>query len=206
MSASRTRPILRLRGALAAAILISLAGSCLERPVVESLEIRFAAGGGVEVAVETGLSREDDLLSNPRVAERIETAEREILAGLDAWSLRFADLEAERETLFQEREKKRLTRARRTAVLSDPESLRALFAGSDVSPVVATRDDVTEFALYPSGRPGATEAERQRLRVETDAWISALSDWLAATSDLYGYLDAHPDRARHVSAGTSGSS
>ncbi len=168
---------------------------CFERPISRDVEVRFPADGSAEISIETRLTAEDDLLKNPAVAERVEAETRELLDGRDPWSRQLAGLSAQREILVQEKAQGRLVRVRRTARLADPETLGEAFAASGVAASFERHDGVSEFALYASDHPLATEAERARFREAMGPWLDALSRWFTAASALWEYLDANPDRA-----------
>lgn len=183
---------------LALALLLS---GCFEEPVVERLTLRFGAGGGVTVEVETRLSVEELRKSDPSssLGRRLRETERALLAGDDDWSRRFAALSPERESYRWEKEDGLLARAERQAQIADPSRLERLFADTPVLAIYSAEEGRAELGLYPGGPGGrANRRELRRMEEGLEAWSETLAAYLEAAEELYRSLERSPERARPV--------
>jgi hypothetical protein len=184
------------RSAIVTAIAVAAcASSCFERPVTTDVEVRFPAGRAAEIAVETRLTSDSDLLKNPAVAERVDAEARDLLDRQDPWGRRLGRLSPDHELLLEEKREGRLVRVKRTVHLADPRALADAFSGTGVAAIFTSGDGIEEIGLYVSGAPPATEEERTQYRAQIGPWLEALSRYLAAADALYDHLDANPERA-----------
>ena len=169
---------------------------CLEPPVSESLDVRVLHDGASVVSIGVVLRNSSDYDKSPRVQQRLESVQRELEAGSDPWSLRLRGVEPERQRDVLDREEGRLRRVVRHALLREPIDLREFLRDTGIGVVYADGKDWAELTLTPGRSGRATSAQRQRLDVQLSEFCKNLASYAAATKELYGYLETHPDRAR----------
>jgi hypothetical protein len=163
---------------LAVLVLASLLVSCFEEPVVEQLELRFAAAGPVEVTAQVTL----------RVPQG-ETGHARLLA-------RLAALEAIREGQSWQREAGRLQWFRQWATAEDPARLSDFFADTPVQVFFQRGESTAEIALVPGSGSRATAEERKRVLDAISPWGDAVAAYEQAAFAVWGHLEAHPGRRR----------
>lgn len=173
-----------------------LLAGCLEPPVSESLEVRVLQHGASVVSIGVVLRNPSDYDKSPRVQQRLESVARELEAGSDPWSSRLRSVEPERQRDVVDREEGRLRRVVRNALLKEPADLREFFRDTGIGVVYADGEGWAELTLTPGRSARATAAQRQRLNVDLSDFCKNLATYAAATKELYGYLETHPDRAR----------
>jgi hypothetical protein len=180
-------------------IALPLAG-CLEPPVSESLDVRMMRGGASVVSVGVVLRDPSDYDHVPRVRQRVESAARELEEGNDPWSARLRRVDAARQRDVVDRERGRLRRVVRHALLPTPQDLCEFLRDTGIAVVYADGDRWAELSLSPGRASRATAAQRQRLDAELDAFSASLAEYAAAIRKLYEHIGANPDRA-HVCLG-----
>lgn len=176
-------------------VLILLAG-CFDPPVKETLRLRFYPNGmaAVSNAVELDLLAADG--KNPALTRRMTDLRRELLAGLDPWAQRFEEIEPVSERLSWEKRVGLLYSARRSALIQDPASLRNLFSHTALSVSYTVGEDgLAELAIAPGAPSQATRRQRKDVERALDEWSGHVSEYLAATGDLYAWLEDNPSRA-----------
>lgn len=193
---SWTWPWWRL-GALA--LTVVLAG-CFEQPVAERIELCFLPGGGFVVTARAEVRPPHGENPNPALDRRIAEARADFAAGWASWDPRFEALEPARERLEVERRMGDVERVVRQALAREPEGLRRFFAFTDVDAVLIEEPGQAELQLAPHRASRATAAERRLVDRELESWSEILARYLAATAELYRYLDARPDRAERCLA------
>ena len=181
---------------VAIVVLVLLLAGCLEPPVSETLEVRLLRGGASVVAVVVALRDPEDYGQAPRVRQRLESEARELAAGSDPWSERLRRVEPDRQRDIVDRDKGRLRRVQRLAALAGPADLREFLRDTGVNVAYGEGDGWAELTLTPGRASRATSAQRQRLNREMETFADNFAAYAAAVEPLYGYLDAHPDRAR----------
>jgi len=160
------------------------------------LEVRIVRAGAAVVTIAVALRDPSDFKQVPRVQQRLEAEERELLAGSDPWSARLQRVEPERQRDVIDLSHGRLHRIQRSALLAGPEDLREFFRDTGVGVTYAEGSEWAELTLTP-GRPSrATAAQRQHLSSGLEAFAANLAAYAAATKRLYDHLDANPERAR----------
>jgi hypothetical protein len=191
------RPLRTFRRAGLALVLL-LAVACFEAPVTESLRLRFLPEGPVIVtsSVELNpLAQEGE--RNPALDRRLADLRRDLLEGLDPWARRFDSIKPVAERFTWEKRLGQLTGARRSAVLDEPAALHDLFADTALSFSYEVREDgVAELTIVPGAPTQATRKQRRDLERALDEWSARIAEYLAATADLYRWLDDNPGRAR----------
>lgn len=184
-----------LRSFILFAVLLGLA-ACFDPPVRESVRLRFLADG---VAIVTGAVEINPLAQgekNPALDRRLSDLRRDLLAGLDPWAQRFEAIDPAAERFTWEKHLGLLTGAKRSAVLDEPAKLRSVFADTALAVTYEVRQDgVAELTIVPGAPSQATRKQRKDLERILDAWSADVAEYLAATADLYDWLEDNPTRA-----------
>jgi hypothetical protein len=186
------RPIFRLTAAAAAAL---LATACFDPPVRERLELRFLPHGAYVVSSRVEIT-EEGKSGNAALERRLEALRRDLVAGDDAWTQRFAALEPAVERFGWEKHLGAIHEVERSAVLSEPEQLASFFADTPLAVSYEIADGRGELAIVPGPAGRASRRQRREMESALDAWTARIADYLAAAADLYAYLDRRPERAR----------
>jgi hypothetical protein len=190
----------RLRRRFASATLLLLfallTASCFESPVREDLLLRFLANGAV---VATSTVRVADAPNgNPLLERRLAETRRAILDGSDAWSARFAAADPAAERFSWEKRLGEVRSASRSALIAEPAGLEAFFRDTSlsVSYTLNAESGMAELTLVPGPSARATRRQREDMERTLADWSEQVAAYLQAGSDVYQYLDDHPDRAR----------
>jgi hypothetical protein len=183
---------------LGPAFALLLLAACFDPPVRESVRLRFLPDGVVQVTSAVELSPfEDGGQSNPAVERRLTDLRRDLLEGLDPWARRFAAAEPVAERFSWEKRLGVLVGARRSVLLDEPRALGQVFADTALSVTYEIRGDgLAELTLVPGAPSQATRRQRKDMERALDEWTGKVAEYLAATADLYQWLDDNPDRAR----------
>ena len=182
---------------LALAFALLLLAGCFDPPVKESVRLRFFPNGAVAVTdtVELDLLKEGE--NNPALERRMSDLRRELLDGLDPWARRFEDIEPVAERLSWEKRFGALASARRSVLIAEPETLRDLFGDTSVSVSYSIAEDGTaELTLVPGVPAQATRRQRKDMERAVGEWSGHVAEYLAATGDLYAWLEDNPGRVR----------
>lgn len=170
--------------------------ACFDPPVRESVRLRFLPDG---VAIVTGAVEINPLAQgekNPALDRRLSDLRRDLLAGLDPWAQRFEAIDPAAERFTWEKHLGLLTGAKRSAVLDEPAKLRSVFADTALAVTYEVRQDgVAELTIVPGAPSQATRKQRKDLERILDAWSADVAEYLAATADLYDWLEDNPTRA-----------
>jgi hypothetical protein len=182
---------------LVLAVSLLLLASCFDPPVRESVRIRFLPDG---LAMVTSAVELDPLASteqNSALERRLSDLRRDLLDGLDPWAKRFEAVEPAAERFTWEKHLGVLSGARRSAVLDDPGKLGSVFADTSLSVTYEIREDGTaELTIVPGTPSQASRKQRKDLEEFLDEWSADVAEYLAATADLYDWLDDNPTRAQ----------
>ena len=185
---------MKRRLALACGLLL-LAG-CFDPPVKESVRLRFFPNGAVAVTNTVELDLLKDGVSNPALERRMSELRRDLLDGVDPWARRFDSVKPVAERLSWEKRLGALATARRSALLAEPRELGDLFADTALSVTYEVSEDgVAELVVVPGVPSQATRRQRKELEGALEGWSEAIAEYLAATAELYRWLDDNPDRA-----------
>jgi hypothetical protein len=185
------------RRRLALAFSLLLLAGCFDPPIKESVRLRFFLNGAVAVTDTVELDLLKDGENNPALARRMSDLRRELLDGLDPWARRFASIEPVAERLSWEKRFGVLATARRSALIAEPEALRNLFGDTSVAVSYSIAEDGTaELTLVPSVPAQATRRQRKDMERAVDEWSGQVAEYLAATGDLYAWLEDNPGRVR----------
>ena len=185
----RTRQV-----ALACGLLL-LAG-CFDPPVQESVRLRFFPNGAVAVTDTVELDMLENGQSNPALERRMSDLRRELLDGVDPWARRFDSIKPVAERLSWEKRLGTLAEARRSALIAEPRSLGDLFSDTSISVTYEVGEDGrAELVIVPGAPSQATRRQRRDVERTLDEWSASIAEYLAATAELYRWLDDNPDRA-----------
>lgn len=180
------------------AVLICLVfASCFEPPVREGLLLRFLPNGAVVATSKVEISADHDT-KNPALARRLAETRRALLEGSDVWGARFAATNPAAERFGWEKRLGDLRAATRSAVITEPEGLEALFGDTSVGAAYRIDADrgMAELTLAPGPAARATRRQREEMRETLATWSAALAEYLEAAGDLYAHLERQPERAR----------
>lgn len=177
-------------------VLILLAG-CFDPPVKETLSLRFYPNGMTSVSNRVEL----DLLAgdgkNAALTRRMNELRRELLSGLDPWTQRFEEIRPVAERFAWEKRVGLLYAARRSVLIEDHGALRDLFSHTALSVFYTVAENGrAELLILPGVPSQATRGERRAVERKLDEWSGHVAEYLAATGDLYAWLEEHPNRAR----------
>jgi hypothetical protein len=189
---SRSRPQ-RLPALLALAL---LASACFETPVDESVQLRFLPNGAVVVTSSVAVMDETQTATNPALSRRLDEVRQSLAEGSDAWSRRFAGVQPVLERSSWEKAFGTLRKGVRSAVIAEPKDFVALFGDTPLLVSYEIQDGVADLVITPGPPSGATQRQRQQVDRSLDTWTASVAQYLAAGSDLYQYLDGHPERSR----------
>lgn len=180
------------------AVLICLVfASCFEPPVREDLLLRFLPNGAVVATSRVAISA-DQGTKNPALARRLAETRRALIEGSDAWGARFAVTKPAAERFGWEKRLGDLRAATRSAVITEPEGLEALFGDTSIGVTYRIDADrgIAELALAPGPAARATRRQRVEMRETLETWSAALAEYLEAGGELYAHLERQPERAR----------
>lgn len=170
---------------------------CFDPPVKESVRLRFFSNGAVAVTDTVELDLLKDSENNPALERRMSDLRRELLEGSDPWARRFETVEPVAERLSWEKQLGVLAMARRSVLLDEPEALRRLFGDTAVTATYLVDENGTaELTLVPGVPAQATRRQRKDMERAVEEWSGHVAEYLAATGDLYVWLEDNPGRAR----------
>jgi hypothetical protein len=176
------------------AILVLAVGGCFEEPVRQHLHLH-GADGAVVVAWTDEVAPPSRSRGNAAVTSRMEEHRRDLEQGLTDASRWFGHLRSAADRFEIERHEGAVRRARWSAVVTDVRALENLLAEMGLTTTVSGGDGGTEVYLAPDATSPATRAERKLMDVWIEEWSVEVAEYLAATHQLYAYLDAAPERA-----------
>ena len=198
MTSSKAFPLRRTGLGVLACLALA---SCFDPPVRESLLLRFLPNGAV-VATST-VEIADTGTANAALERRVGEVRRAILEGSDPWGARFAAAEPAAERFAWEKRLGDLRGASRSAVITEPRNLAAVFGDTSLSVnyEVDTERRIAELTIVPGPASRASRKQREDLDRVMETWTAALAEYLAAAQQLYAYLEERPERA-HACFGT----
>ena len=191
----------RLAPCVAVVLLAAVLSACFDPPVREAVSLLFDGRGGVEVVVTTRLQSESSYPSNPRARERIAEAREAARCGEDPFTRQLERLSPSTLRRSLSWRDGALRAAGRAAAFADARAVERLFEGAPLSVAVTRTDGEMQLEIF-TGRGGrATTAERLEVARSLDRFSQAAARYVRALSDLWAWLDEHPDRERVVVAG-----
>jgi hypothetical protein len=163
--------------------------------VREELRLRFLANGAVVATSRVEISNQET--KNPALARRLAETRRELLEGSDAWGARFALTDPAAERFGWEKVLGDLRAATRSAVITEPARLEALFGDTSIGASYRIDRDrgVAELSLTAGLSARASRRQREQMDRNLETWSAALAEYLEAGADLYAYLERRPERA-----------
>ncbi len=192
MNPRRSRRALRLPALLLPLLL--LAAACFDGPVRETWKLRFLPGGWVVAGRTIELSSTQD--GNPAVAKRLAAVRRELSERTDPWSERLSQIGPAAEKIEEEKLIGEIGKVTHRAVLTELDQVRQLFAATSVAASYTIVSGQAELRLAPGPADRGNRADRQKVVRALPLWSGDVARYLAAGSNLWAYLDQHPERAR----------
>lgn len=176
-----------------------LTAACgIRQPIRHTLSIEPSAGGA-QTTLTLVTELETDGSESAAVKARVTQARAEIADGRDAWTRRFADIQAERERIVLERSRGVLERAERSATI-ETSQLQRFFADTGITLSISRRDGWSDLDLYPPASVRATRQQRERVLRALGTWSRDAVAYFRAVDRMYAYLDARPHRAEAMFA------
>jgi hypothetical protein len=170
--------------------------SCFERPVRESLFLRFLPDNAVMVGVTVALGDESAFAENRAARERLDALRRDLESGRDDWARRIESVEPAFERTALEKEKGKIRRVSRKIALEDARDLRRYFSDTLLQTQFTPADEESQLTIIVQPGSRASRAQREEFQQRLDAWSASFARYLADVAELYAYLDQHPSRAR----------
>jgi hypothetical protein len=125
-------------------------------------------------------------------------AEREALRNeTDEWSKRIASVAPVSEEIVTQRQNGAIQRVEHSAVIQR-DDLQRFFSDLPLTITLMRGDGFSELSLYPGTSTRATRTQREEVKAILEASSADAARYINATSVLYQYLDAHPERATAV--------
>lgn len=169
--------------------------ACYEEPVRDHLHIAFAPGPAIVVTAVRDIAPPSSANDNPAVEERTNEARADLASGWDRWSRSFAQLGAIAERSTIERSDSQPRRGIHSALLDSFRPIERLLGNEGLGAFYDETAGVRELQLHPAGTGQATRQQRATLDQSLTGWSKEVSDYLAAATALYAYLDESPERA-----------
>jgi hypothetical protein len=193
-SGGPSMPRLRTTSRLVGVFSLLLGSGCFEDPVAEFVRLDFLPGHTLKIAVRVELH--EPTPSPPALGKRLSEARRELLAGEDDWSRRFAELKPEAERRMWSKALGSLDAVIHEALVSDPQALHDFFADTALAVDWRETDGRAELVIQTLRPSRANARETQSVEAALDAWAGELSTYFARAQELDRYLAEHPERAR----------
>lgn len=181
------------RRAFAAAVLFLLFASCGPFARDEVTLAFNASGDRVTITAATTLPRQREA----RDRNAIEHLREDLVAGRDAWSLRFANTNPDRWRTTLEHESGELVGVSRAATI-DSADLQKFFYDVPISVTTLRGDGWLELTFIPGTPNRATRQQRDDAEKKLDSYSALAVAYFRALGPLYHYLNANRDRAHDV--------
>lgn len=176
---------------LAVLALLVVAAAC--RPATDDVTVQFYDDNDdVTVTAET---RFDVNSATQRTRDRQTAA----LNGTDPWSIRFARLSPESETVTFERSRGELERVTRS-IRIPADDLQRVFSDTAVTVSLIRGDGWNELTLIPGTSSRATREQQRHFEGTLTSWSNDVARYFTAVDHLYDYLDENPHRAQGIFA------
>jgi hypothetical protein len=191
----------RLAPFVAVTLLAAGLSGCFDPPVREAVALLFDGSGGVEVVVTTRLESEASYPENPRARERIVEAREAARCGEDPFTRQLERLSPSTLRRSLSWRDGALRESVRAAAFADARAVERLFEGAPLSVAMTRTGGEMQLEIFTGKGGRATTAERLEVARSLDRFSEAAARYLRALSDLWTWLDEHPDRERVVVAG-----
>lgn len=175
-----------------------LLGGCFDPPVSETLHLEFLPEGGAVVKSVVEIAGPEDGTGeegNPQLARRLFDLRREYEQGLDPWTARFASLRPLAEKHSWEKRLGAIRRVERSATVASPEEITSFFFDTGLRVSFTVGNGMADLALLPGASTRATRRQQRDMDGVLDDWSEKVSAYLAASEELYRYLERAPERA-----------
>jgi len=156
------------------------------------MQLQFLPGHALRLAVRVRIHEPQS--SSTRLKGRLAETRRELLAGDDAWSPRFAALEPAAERRTWQKTLGDLSSVTHEALLEDTASLERFFSDTALGVSWSEGETRSEFTITPYATSRATAHERARVDKALGTWSDALALYLERAHELYDHLERHPER------------
>lgn len=150
-------------------------------------------GDRVTITAATSLPHLKDARDRNGVAQMRE----DLVAGRDAWSLRFANVNPERSRTTFDHELGELVGVSRAATV-DTNDLQKFFYDVPISVTTLRGDGWIELTFIPGTPNRATRQQRDDAETKLRTYSTRAVAYFRSLRPLYHYLDANPDRAHDV--------
>jgi hypothetical protein len=125
-------------------------------------------------------------------------AERDdVVAGRDAWSVRFKNAAPQHDRVIFDRENGEVTSVQHSATINAAD-VQKFFFDVPVTTTVLRGDGWVELSIYPGTSDRATRQQRDDYEHRLQGAARHVIRYFAAMRTLYAYLDRHPQRAADV--------
>ncbi|MGZ8710716.1 MAG: hypothetical protein ACXW28_10880 [Thermoanaerobaculia bacterium] len=171
-----------------------LTTACGIRPPIRHALSIEPAEGGAHATLTLVTELETDGSESAAVKARVNQARADIVDGRDAWTQRFAGIQAERERITLDRVRGVLERAERSATI-ETSQLQRFFADTGITLSISRRDGWSELDLYPPASTRATRQQRERVLRALSTWSRDAVAYFRAVDGMYAYINVHPHRA-----------
>ncbi len=174
-----------------------LAAACAQSPVRDYVTIEFSDDN--HLVVVTAETTFELRAQNEEMRARIDAARAATQSGTDPWSIRFARLSPDLESVKLEKNRGVLERITRSIRIPE-DDLQQVFADTSITVDVVRGEGWRELTFYPGTTPRATREQQRRFNSELAAWSSAVARYFTTVHHLYSYMDENPGRARYLYA------
>ncbi len=177
-------------------LVLSLATTaCFEEPIRERIHLTMLGGEATVLTTVLEISPPGFAGTNTELAGRLDDARAELDGGWDRWRPLYDRLEPAAESYRLERVDGLARRAVYSAVVPDFGRVERFFGSEGLSSVLVVDGPIHELQLYPAGGTRATWSQQQEVERAMDGWSAAVAEYLAASIQLWAYLESRPDRA-----------
>jgi hypothetical protein len=177
--------------------LCALLVACVRTGVVDDVTVEIEKNDRALVTVQTRFNDENS--QTPAQLAVVEAARAAAQNATDAWSVRFARLTTEDESVTIEKHLGKVERAIRAVRIPSSE-LQQAFSDMNITVHLLDGGNWRELAFYPGGSVRGTSEQRRHFDHALIAWSSAVANYFVAIDHLYTYLNANPQRAPHLLA------
>jgi hypothetical protein len=183
-----------MRRIVLAAVIAACFFSCddlIKRAVVLTFN---DAADSVTIAASTTLGNAKE---GTREARQIADEREALLAGHDAWSVRFANADPETDRVTLQRTHGELQSLEHIASIA-PENLQKFFFDTPITITFTRGDGWAELAIYPGTSDRATRHQREDVERMLDLYSNRAARYFETIRGFYAYLNEKPRRAEDM--------